>query len=147
MSRSHAGLENDMNAVNRSNNMLEESIAEPGRPPQHIAGLTDFLTEEYFKKYGIYTTEAAALQGFWRDNVSAVYKELRVEKAKKKSYADGFGGYSDFGAMPSPGPNESTFGKSQKAGAATLGAKSVKGPLRPELPKDNFMKRYARFAK
>jgi hypothetical protein len=103
------------------------------------------LTEEYFKKYGIYTTEAAALQGFWRENVSAVYKELRSEKAKKKSYADGFGGYSDFGAMPSPGPNESTFGKPPKA--ATLGAKSVKATLRPELPKDNFMKRYARFAK
>lgn len=33
MSRSHPGIENDMNAVNRSNTMLEESMAEPGRPP------------------------------------------------------------------------------------------------------------------
>lgn len=113
------------------------------------------MTEEYFKKYGIYTTEAAALQGFWRDNVSAVYKELRLEKKKEKeeqtrrktaSYGEGFGGYSDFGVMPSPGPNETTFGKA-KAGAANIGAKSVKAIPRPELPKDNFMKRYARFSK
>ena len=70
-----------------------------------------------------------------------------MEKARKKTYTEGFGGYSDFGAMPSPGPNETTFGKSLKAGAATVGGKSVKAIPRPELPKDNFMKRYARFSK
>ena len=70
-----------------------------------------------------------------------------MEKARKKTYGDGFGGYSDFGAMPSPGPNETTFGKGLKAGAATVGAKSAKTIPRPELPKENFMKRYARFSK
>lgn len=148
LSRSHAGIENDMNAVNRSGNMLEESIAEPGRPPRHVNGLTDFLTEEYFKKYGIYTTEAAALQGFWRDNVSDVYKKLRMEKARRKTapYSEGFGGFSDFGASPSPGPNETTFGK-LKAGPTKVGGKSVKAIPKPELPEDNFVKRYEHFSR
>ena len=146
LSRSHAGMENDMNAANRSNNMLEESIAEPGRPPQHISGLTDFLTEEYFKKYGIYSTDAAALQGFWRNNVSEVYKALRTEKANRKTstYGEGFGNFSaDFGSMPSPGPGDTTLGKK---GGPKVGGKSVKVIPKPVLPKDNFMKRYARFA-
>ena len=56
-------MENDMNFgnINRSANILEESIAEPGRNPIYFSGLTDFLTEEYFKKFGIYTTDATKL--------------------------------------------------------------------------------------
>ena len=85
---------------------LEESIAEPGRPPQHVPGLTDFLTDEYFKKFGIYTSDAIELQKFWRNNVSAVQKELRAERNRKKAastYGDGFGAFSDFG-VTSPLP-------------------------------------------
>lgn len=150
MSRSYAGIENDMNAHNQSRTLLEESIAEPGRPPQHIPGLTDFLTDEYYKKFGIHTTEASELSKFWRNNVSAVQKELRAERARKKTmtFGDGFGAFSDFGMQsPSPmGGDGKNFSKI-KGAAAKIGGRSVKVIPRPELPQNNFIKKYEQFSR
>ena len=114
LSKNYSNAELDPH--NRSTaNILEESIADPQRPPQHIRGLTDFLTEEYFKRFGIYTSDARELQKFWKNHVSAVYKQMREEKAKLKNQTSygadfgaemgfdvGFGGYSDLG-MPGKG--------------------------------------------
>lgn len=54
MSKNYSNLENE-NFANRSANPLEESIADPGRAPQRLEGLTSFLIEEYYRRYGIYT--------------------------------------------------------------------------------------------
>ena len=149
MSRNYSGIENDKNAHNQSRSLLEESVAEPGRPPQHVPGLTDFLTDEYYKKYGIHTTEASELTKFWRNNVSAAQKAMRAERAKQKStmamtYGDGFGAFSDFGMQsPSPmGGDGKNFSKIKGAGSVKIGGKSVKTIPKPELPKNNFLKKY-----
>ena len=60
-----------------SGNLLEESVADNTRLPQFIEGLTDFLTDEYYKRLGIYTTDAKEIFTFWKNYVSAVYKEIR----------------------------------------------------------------------
>jgi len=80
MSKNYSNAELDYNRS--AANILEESIADPARPPSHIKGLTDFLTDEYYKRFGIYTTDAAELQKFWKNHVSAAYKQLREEKAR-----------------------------------------------------------------
>ena len=54
-----------MNLHNRSAN-LDESVADPHRNPSYINGLTDFLTDEYYKKFGIFTADAGELQKFWK---------------------------------------------------------------------------------
>ena len=112
MSKNNSNLENDFGYANRSGNILEDSVAEPGRNPIHVDGLTDFLTEEYFKKFGIYTTDAAELQKFWKSHVSARYREIRMQKTQAKNASSfpmpggglddfgfdaGFAGYSDLG--------------------------------------------------
>ena len=100
MSKNNSNLENDFAYANRSGNLLEDSIAEPGRNPVHVDGLTDFLTEEYYKKFGIYTTDATELQKFWKSHVSSVYRELRMQKTHAKnttSFPMPGGGFDDFG--------------------------------------------------
>ena len=58
--------------------MLEESVADQTRAPIMVDGLTDFLTDEYYKRLGIYTTDPKEIFNFWKNYVSAVYKEIRV---------------------------------------------------------------------
>jgi len=71
------------------------------------------LTEEYFKKFGIFTADAGELQKFWKQHVSIAYKQQREQKAQmakaQSQFAipssgavdnfgfDNFGGYSDLG--------------------------------------------------
>jgi hypothetical protein len=68
-----------------SGNLLEESVADNTRPVEYVEGLTDFLTDEYYKRLGIYTTDPKEIFTFWKDYVSAVYKEIRQQKAKLKT--------------------------------------------------------------
>lgn len=133
LSKNNSNLENDMNHINRSN-ILEDSIAEPGRNPVRVDGLTDFLTEEYYKKFGIYTTDAGELQKFWRTNVSAAYKDWRMAKTQAKhtgGYGEGlddlglgldagFAGFSDLG----PAKGMLSAGKPPQAAGHRAGAKS-----------------------
>lgn len=44
--------------LNRGNTMnLEESVTNPNRLPEHVVGLTEFLRTQYYRYYGIHTTE------------------------------------------------------------------------------------------
>lgn len=54
MSKNYSNVENE-NYANRSGNLLDSSIAEPGRLPNRVEGLTSFLIEEYYRRYGIYS--------------------------------------------------------------------------------------------
>lgn len=58
-----------------------------GRPPQHEAGLTEFLRREYYRRMGIYLNgsmkEEGLLLNFWKDHVSEAYKTLKEEKKKQ----------------------------------------------------------------
>ena len=55
------------------------------------------------------------------------------------TYGDGFGGFSDFG-MQSPSPMGGDGKKGIKS--VKIGGKSVKTIPKPELPKNNFLKKY-----
>ena len=63
---------------------LDESLRDPRIGIQRIAGLTDFLMDEYRKRLGIYTQESKKLIKFWKDYVSIIYKNKRVDTLKKK---------------------------------------------------------------
>ena len=68
------------------NSQWDESVVSRGAnaKEQYIQGLTDFLTDEYYKRYGIYTSEEDKLGQFWKDHVSADYKKKREEQAMKR---------------------------------------------------------------
>ena len=70
-------------------NKLEDSTAAIGRPPVHVAGLTDFLRREYYRRMGIYLNggrkEEGLLLNFWKEHVSETYKARNEQiKAQKK---------------------------------------------------------------
>jgi len=154
LSRNPSNLENDMNYVNRSGTLLEDSIAEPGRAPIAVDGLTDFLTEEYFKRYGIYTQDNKALVTFWKDHVSAAYREHRKNLTMRKASASqmqiagdfndlsgfdaAFGGYSDLGQLPGANYSAGKPGHAEKLGARGAHARTSKRPPKVSLPRDNF---------
>ena len=114
LTRNYSNQENDFGNVNRSNNILEESVADPSRAPIYVPGLTNFLTEQYFKKYGIYTNEAKHLQTFWKEYVSAAYKDLREQKQMMRTKIQtqhlmeqdydfsGMGGFDEFDTPQQP---------------------------------------------
>jgi hypothetical protein len=56
---------------------LEESVKALDRRPQKIPGLTNFLCERHYKKYGTYNRTQKELFKFWKNHVSAVYAEMR----------------------------------------------------------------------
>lgn len=54
LSKNHSQMDHD--GINKSN-LLDESVADPGRKPMYIHDLTMFLKEEHHKKYGIYSED------------------------------------------------------------------------------------------
>lgn len=122
----------------------------------HIDGLTDFLIEEYFKKYGIYSTDAGELQKFWKSHVSAVYRELRQQKLQmRKTQADFATGadLNDFGFDPTfgisdipPAGKPPMYGTPGPKGTRS-GLKGGSKTLKPELPQDNFQKKYNKYSR
>lgn len=96
MSKNYSNIENE-NFANRSANPLEDSIADPGRAPQRLEGLSSFLIEEYYRRYGIYTQDAQKLFKFWKDHVSHAYREVRERKAQEKAQQGHFQTMHDFG--------------------------------------------------
>ena len=46
------------------------------------------MTDEYYKRFGIYTSEEDKLGDFWKNHVSSDYKRKREEAAKKKAARD-----------------------------------------------------------
>ena len=131
-----------------SSHHLEESVADKTRPAKYVEGLTDFLTDESYKRIGIYTTDPKELFAFWKDYVSAVYREMREFKLQKKKADNSLFGM-DFGAAP--GVPEATFGNEYKNGSTTIKvgkgaspAVCAKPPVK--LPKDNFKTRYDKYS-
>jgi hypothetical protein len=134
----HSAMSHKYSDGHRSGaNILEESVAEAGRGPAHIEGLTDFLTDEYFKRFGIYTSDATELQKFWKNHVSAAYKEMRAQKAQLKNQATFNPGLDDFGLgdLDLPPNGRQTVKNTRGKGS------SLRAPLPPppvKLPDDNF---------
>jgi len=50
----------------RSGALIEESVKDPNQNVRVIPELTEFLIEEYYKKYGIHTNEKVKLFQFWK---------------------------------------------------------------------------------
>ncbi len=63
---------------------LDESLRDHRIGIQRIENLTDFLMDEYRKRLGIYTQDSKKLIKFWKDYVSVIYKNKRVDTLKKK---------------------------------------------------------------
>jgi hypothetical protein len=61
---------------------LEDSVSAHNRPPQKVHGLTTFLSNEHFKRIGVYSKSEDALFKFWKQYVSAVYRQRRQDKQK-----------------------------------------------------------------
>ena len=60
-----------------NSNRLEDSVKAPGRPPQRIPGLMQFLIDQHYKKLGVFTKCDKELFKFWKEYVSAVYRHQR----------------------------------------------------------------------
>jgi len=54
-----------------STSKLDESVADPNRPAQYIAGLTDFLVQDHFEKTGVFSKDKQNLFKHWKYRVSA----------------------------------------------------------------------------
>ena len=73
---------NDISNITiNSKNNLEESLRAPGRPPKRIEELTNFLVESHYKKFGVYSKVEGELFKYWKEHVSAGYREQRKRKA------------------------------------------------------------------
>lgn len=68
---------------------LEDSVKASGRPPQRIAGLTQYLVDQHYKKIGVFTKNEHELFKFWKDYISLAYRQHRLEMSKKFSQPDG----------------------------------------------------------
>jgi hypothetical protein len=81
----------DLSVISQSNR-LEESVKAPGRPPELIEDLIDFLIDESYRKYGVYpkVTELEAgkssLFKFWKDFISVHYRITNRNKEEKSFY-------------------------------------------------------------
>jgi hypothetical protein len=71
---------NDISQVTIASNRLEDSIKAPNRPPVRVAGLTTYLVDSHYKKIGVYTKNSEELFRFWKDYVSVVYRQMRLDR-------------------------------------------------------------------
>jgi hypothetical protein len=53
------------NSINQSYKGIDDSVRDPSRPAQYVSGLTDFLVDEYYRKFGIYTNDDTELYKLW----------------------------------------------------------------------------------
>lgn len=79
------GRGSDISQLTIASHKLEDSIKAPHRPPQRVAGLTQFLIESHYKKIGVFTKNEQELFKFWKDYVSVVYKQYRLDKSLKSN--------------------------------------------------------------
>jgi hypothetical protein len=71
----HSNNLNDLSQMTINSNKLDESVRAPGRPPQRIKGLTQYLVDLHYKKTGVYTK--ARLFEFWKEHVSVIYRKIK----------------------------------------------------------------------
>jgi hypothetical protein len=72
---------NDISNLTINSNKLDESVKAPGRPPQRVKGLTQYLVDLHYKKYGVYTK--TGLFEFWKEHVSVIYRQIRNNTLQK----------------------------------------------------------------
>jgi len=68
----------------------DESVANRGRMPEHVAGLTDFLQSEYSRYYGIFTSDQNKLLAYWKEHVSFFNKQKRNRDRMQDTSGEGF---------------------------------------------------------
>lgn len=71
---------------------VDESVRDPSRGVEYVGGLTDFLIEEYHRKYGIYSNDDKELIKFWRNHIKTKPTGIAPQKslAKKSKISNGF---------------------------------------------------------
>jgi hypothetical protein len=57
-------------------------VKAPNRPPVRIEGLTEFLVENHYKRFGVYSKVEPELFKYWKEYVSIAYKEERKKKTQ-----------------------------------------------------------------
>ncbi len=72
----------DISNITIGSKNLEDSVKAPNRPPVRIDGLTEFLVESHYKKFGVYSKVEPELFKYWKDHISLAYKEERKKKAQ-----------------------------------------------------------------
>ena len=73
---------NDISNITINSKNLEDSVKAPNRPPVRIEGLTEFLVESHYKKFGVYSKVEPEMFKYWKDHISLAYKEERKKKAQ-----------------------------------------------------------------
>ncbi len=73
---------NDISNITINSKNLEDSVKAPNRPPVRIEGLTEFLVESHYKRFGVYSKVEPELFKYWKDYISLAYKEERKKKAQ-----------------------------------------------------------------
>jgi hypothetical protein len=61
------------------------------------------LTDEYYKRFGIYTSEEGKLGDFWKNHVSSDYKRKREEAAMRRKTQSQFAMPGEMGFNEFPG--------------------------------------------
>ena len=105
-------------------NKFEESFKGRDRAPQWIAGLTEFLTKEHYKRIGVFCKKESGLFNFWKRYVSKAYKERRDQQIANSTKFEA----SNIGMSGLIGNND-TFQASmaQKSGMSRKSVKENKG--------------------
>ena len=91
--KSNSENENSLNKSGGRSNDIDRSVRDPDRPVEYVSGLTDFLIDEYFRRYGIYSSDDKQLLNFWRENIQANSLKSRLSTTTKKmktTYTSGF---------------------------------------------------------
>lgn len=84
---------NDISQLTIKSNKLEDSVKDPQRVAMRIEGLTRFLEEEHRKRIGVYTKNPRELFNFWKDYVSSVYRQRRMEALARKNAKNSITGF------------------------------------------------------
>jgi hypothetical protein len=73
---------NDISNITINSKNLEDSVKAPNRPPVRIDGLTEFLVENHYKRFGVYSKVEPELFKYWKEYISLAYKEERKKKTQ-----------------------------------------------------------------
>lgn len=82
-----------------------------------IPGLTQFLSNEHYKRIGVYTKSEDALFKFWKQYVSSHHKQIRTDKLMKSKAAYGDGSFANISPTKKRGVSRGKNRSIQKYGS------------------------------
>jgi hypothetical protein len=79
----------DLSNISANSKLLEESVKSSHRPPINVPGLTEYLVQSHYKRYGVFSKNETELFKYWKEHISIDHKEKRKQqRASKASLLD-----------------------------------------------------------